>query len=49
MLAQLRERGSPGVHLGVDPMNENAISFYRHLGFEDVSDEADASLMARRL
>jgi ribosomal protein S18 acetylase RimI-like enzyme len=49
MLSQLRERGSPGVHLGVDPTNANAIAFYRHLGFEDVGSQADSGLMGLRL
>jgi len=30
--AALRAAGSPGVHLGVDPRNQRAIGFYRHLG-----------------
>ncbi len=29
----LRERGVPGVHLGVDGRNARAIAFYEHLGF----------------
>ncbi|SKA12773.1 GNAT family N-acetyltransferase [Consotaella salsifontis] len=36
-LATLRERGVPGVHLGVMPSNEKALGFYRHLGFEVVA------------
>ena len=35
LLDALRERGSPGVHLGVDPRNTNACGFYRHLGFDE--------------
>ncbi|KZM33448.1 GNAT family N-acetyltransferase [Oerskovia enterophila] len=30
----LRERGVPGVHLGVSETNASAIGFYEHLGFE---------------
>lgn len=30
----LRDRGVPGVHLGVDPENVRALGFYRRLGFE---------------
>lgn len=36
LLTELRDRGSPGVHLGVSPDNERAIGFYRHLGFVDL-------------
>jgi ribosomal protein S18 acetylase RimI-like enzyme len=33
----LRTRGSHGVHLGVSATNDNAIGFYRHLGFVDLT------------
>jgi ribosomal protein S18 acetylase RimI-like enzyme len=33
LLAELRERGIPGLHMGVDRRNTNAIGFYEHLGF----------------
>ena len=33
LLAILRDRGVPGVHLGVAAANRRAIGFYRHLGF----------------
>ncbi len=33
LLHELRERGAPGVHMGVDGRNTNAIGFYEHLGF----------------
>ncbi|MBX3029741.1 MAG: GNAT family N-acetyltransferase [Chloroflexi bacterium] len=49
LLAELRERGVPGVHLGVDVANTNAIGFYRHLGFEPVVDEPDTLILAQRL
>lgn len=32
-LATLRRLGSPGAHLGVSIRNRRALSFYRHLGF----------------
>lgn len=32
----LAGRGCPGVHLGVDGQNLNAVGFYRKLGFEDL-------------
>jgi ribosomal protein S18 acetylase RimI-like enzyme len=34
LLGQLAERGSPGVHLDVNPANTDAVAFYEHLGFE---------------
>jgi len=39
--AQLAERGSPGVHLGVSRANERAIAFYRHLGFVEWDEPGD--------
>jgi ribosomal protein S18 acetylase RimI-like enzyme len=33
LLGELRERGVPGVHMGVDGRNTDAIGFYEHLGF----------------
>jgi ribosomal protein S18 acetylase RimI-like enzyme len=36
-LAALRERGVPGVHLGVAPDNARALEFYRHLGLREVA------------
>ncbi|MEV1005835.1 GNAT family N-acetyltransferase [Streptomyces sp. NPDC049881] len=33
-LGALRERGVPGVHLGMDPANTNALAFYERMGFE---------------
>ena len=34
IIVRLRDRHVLGVHFGVSPQNPNAISFYRHLGFE---------------
>lgn len=48
LFEQLRERGASGVHLGVDPANQQAIGFYRHLGFEAVGSH-DATLLGLRL
>ncbi|WP_439565978.1 GNAT family N-acetyltransferase [Microcella sp.] len=42
---QLRERGVPGVHLGVSRTNEPAIGFYEHLGFAPVAVEPDGGLI----
>ena len=49
LLTDLRARGVPGVHLGVDVANANAIAFYRHLGFRDVATEPGGLLMGLTL
>lgn len=41
LFTALRAAGSPGVHLGVGRGNMNAIGFYRHLGFEELAEDAD--------
>jgi ribosomal protein S18 acetylase RimI-like enzyme len=45
----LRDAGSPGVHLGVDPRNERAIGFYEHLGMTRRSPDPAAVLFTLRL
>ena len=35
-LDAMRERGSPGAHLGVGTANEHAVGFYRHYGFREL-------------
>ena len=37
LMATLRERGSPGVHLGVSVRNTRAIGFYTRLGFSELT------------
>ncbi len=49
LLAALAEAGSPGVHLGVSMTNENAIGFYRRLGFHEVSTAPGTLFLAREL
>jgi ribosomal protein S18 acetylase RimI-like enzyme len=49
LVAELRERGVPGVHLGVDEANTNGIGFYEHLGFREVGREPGGLLMGMRL
>ena len=49
LLAELRDRGSAGVHLAVGEHNDNAIAFYRHLGFEALRPDDGALLMGLRL
>ncbi len=48
ILGRLRERGVRGVHFGVSPQNPNAVSFYRHLGFEVLLEEPDDIYMGMR-
>jgi ribosomal protein S18 acetylase RimI-like enzyme len=49
LLAELRDRRIPGVHLSVDARNANAIDFYQHLGFREAAREPGGSIMALRL
>lgn len=49
LLTDLRGRAVPGVHLGVDDANANAIGFYEHLGFREVAREPGGILMGLRL
>ena len=49
LLIDLRARGSRGVHMNVATANENAIAFYRHLGFELVEAFEDSIVMGMRL
>lgn len=49
LLAELRERAVPGVHLGADPSNRNAIDFYAHLGFRILEQHPDETVMGLRL
>ena len=36
LAAALRERGVPGLHLGMDPANIRARAFYDHMGFHEL-------------
>ena len=36
LMDRLRQRGSPGVHLGLNATNDRALAFYRALGFEEL-------------
>jgi ribosomal protein S18 acetylase RimI-like enzyme len=49
LLERLRERGSAGVHLEVGSGNQNAIDFYRHVGFVDLERGPDSIYMGMRL
>lgn len=49
LLTALRERGVPGVHLGVSPRNTSARAFYHRLGFRPLpSDGGSGSLLGIR-
>jgi ribosomal protein S18 acetylase RimI-like enzyme len=37
VMESLRQRGSPGAHLGVSSLNEPAFRFYQHLGFQELT------------
>ncbi|MBB0231719.1 GNAT family N-acetyltransferase [Streptomyces calidiresistens] len=41
----LRERGVPGVHLGMDPRNERARAFYERMGFTLLRSPAGAGVI----
>lgn len=49
LLTELREREVPGVHMGVDARNTNAVSFYRHLGFRTLEEGEGGVTMGMRL
>ena len=49
MLRRLRDRGSPGVHLGMSAINEPAFGFYVTLGFEELTRRDDTIYMGMRL
>ena len=48
LLGALRARNVRGLHLGVGKGNTAAIGFYRHLGFEELSDEGTFLRMGMR-
>jgi ribosomal protein S18 acetylase RimI-like enzyme len=45
----LRARGVRGIHLDVGEDNQNAIAFYRHLGFVEVARGTDSIYLGREL
>lgn len=47
--AALRERGVPGVHLGVSKANGGAVAFYERLGFTRVSESDDTIVFGMAL
>lgn len=49
LFAELRDRRVPGVHMGVDKSNANAIGFYEHLGFRTLGQSAGGVTMGMPL
>ncbi|MBO2457882.1 GNAT family N-acetyltransferase [Actinomadura violacea] len=49
VIEALRERGVPGLHLGVNARNTNALGFYEHLGFEVLDDGPDTKILGMRM
>lgn len=49
LLSTLREKGSPGVHLGMGIRNERAYGFYKVLGFKELSRNEHAILFGMKL
>jgi ribosomal protein S18 acetylase RimI-like enzyme len=47
--AAVAATGATGVHFGVNPANEPALGFYRHLGFEQLRVDGATVTMGRRL
>lgn len=45
----LRDRGVPGVHLGVSARNTNALGFYEHLGFHLLDDGPETKFLGKHL
>ena len=43
LLARLRNDGVPGVVFGVSAANERAVGFYRHMGFQKLSEYSDGA------
>ncbi len=49
LFSALAERGCPGVHLGVDGTNVNAIGFYGKLGFDKLEERDWGLILGRAL
>nr|WSW67644.1 GNAT family N-acetyltransferase [Streptomyces sp. NBC_00995] len=49
LLGALRSRGVRGVHLGVGKANAGAVGFYRHLGFEVLTEEPGSFVLGMPL
>jgi ribosomal protein S18 acetylase RimI-like enzyme len=49
LATSLHDAGSRGVHLGVSQRNDRAVSFYRHLGFDELVADEHHHLFGMRL
>ncbi|GAA4781496.1 GNAT family N-acetyltransferase [Microbacterium gilvum] len=49
LVAELRTRGVPGVHLAADPANTGAVAFYERLGFDRVAEETASAVFVRAI
>ncbi len=49
LLAALRQRGSPGVHLGMHVTNARALRFYTRLGFRELARRGETLYLGLRL
>ena len=43
VMERLRQRGSPGAHLGVSILNQRAVGFYERLGFRELTRTGDGT------
>ena len=48
-ISRLREKGAPGIHLGVSKGNRRAVAFYPKLGFTPVTESATSIVYGMRL
>ena len=49
LLAALRRRGAPGVHLGMHVTNARALRFYTRLGFRELARRGETLYLGLRL
>jgi ribosomal protein S18 acetylase RimI-like enzyme len=49
VMARVRQRGSPGVHVGVSALNESAPGFYKRLGFRELVRHDNVIYMGKSL
>ncbi len=45
---EMQRRGAAGVHLGVNPLNDRALAFYSHVGFDELAKDSVTVLLGRR-
>lgn len=49
VMTKLRQRGSPGAHLGVSSLNQSAYGFYQRLGFRELARHDNVIYMGKSL